>query len=359
MSVIKKIISLLIFFLILNFFTIYGFDYNNFSSNNENNVSLEKNIKLEEKNIIDEIAEFKNKNFDSFSEKEEAKVFSLVLTKKNDIIEMSGVFANAEDAKKISDFLNVNSEGEYKYEKNRVIDEYLLDEVAILATPLKDFLIDNSKLSVIDNDIVLSGELKDANYKDLLESILSRVKIDFRTDITVPEVVTSEDIKNIINSKTPYVSGEENFKSNISTNQDSKDSTISSKKEANLFSKLDEIQLSINNLLSTKKINFERRSSNITADSKIVLEAISKILNDNPSFKIEVAGHTDSRGKESLNKKISQDRASSVRDVLISLGIDKDRIKAVGYGEEFPIAKDDENGLSEINRRVEFNILGE
>ena len=78
-----------------------------------------------------------------------------------------------------------------------------------------------------------------------------------------------------------------------------------------------------------------------------------------PSFKIEIAGHTDSRGSDSLNKQISQDRASSVRDVLISLGIDKNRVTAIGYGEEFPIAQDDENGLSEINRRVEFNILGE
>ena len=115
----------------------------------------------------------------------------------------------------------------------------------------------------------------------------------------------------------------------------------------------------INKLLSSKKINFERRSTKITEDSNIVVKEIAKILQDNPSFKIEIAGHTDSRGSDSLNKQISQDRASSVRDVLISLGIDKNRVTAIGYGEEFPIAQDDENGLSEINRRVEFNILGE
>ena len=77
------------------------------------------------------------------------------------------------------------------------------------------------------------------------------------------------------------------------------------------------------------------------------------------SPKIEVAGHTDSRGEAALNKQISQDRASSVREILIKLGINENRITAVGYGEEFPIAKDDKDGLSEINRRVEFNILGE
>ena len=45
--------------------------------------------------------------------------------------------------------------------------------------------------------------------------------------------------------------------------------------------------------------------------------------------------------------------------ILIELGINKDRVTAIGYGEEKPLVQDDENGLSEINRRVEFNILGE
>ena len=44
---------------------------------------------------------------------------------------------------------------------------------------------------------------------------------------------------------------------------------------------------------------------------------------------------------------------------LVSLGINENRLTAVGFGEDFPIAKDDANGLSEVNRRVEFNIVGE
>jgi nicotinic acid phosphoribosyltransferase len=82
------------------------------------------------------------------------------------------------------------------------------------------------------------------------------------------------------------------------------------------------------------------------------------ILKQNPKFTIEVGGHTDSRGNKELNKKISQDRANRVKEILESFGVDKDRIKAVGYGNERPIAQDDENGLSEINRRVEF-IIGD
>ena len=130
-------------------------------------------------------------------------------------------------------------------------------------------------------------------------------------------------------------------------------------KVVDIKSQIEELQSKINNILLERKITFERRSTELTADSKSVVEDISKILKEYPTLNFEIAGHTDSRGNDDLNKKISQDRANSVKNLLISFGIDENRIKAVGYGEEFPIAKDDENGLSETNRRVEFNILGE
>jgi outer membrane protein OmpA-like peptidoglycan-associated protein len=119
------------------------------------------------------------------------------------------------------------------------------------------------------------------------------------------------------------------------------------------------LQSEINNVLSTNKITFERRSTKITKDSFDSVKKIADILNDNINIKVEIGGHTDSRGAASLNKRISQDRANSVMNALIDLGIEKSRLTAVGYGEDFPIAKDDKNGLSEVNRRVEIKVLGE
>ena len=306
MTLLRKIIMLLIFFLILNIFTIYGFEYKDFLSNN--NASLNEKI-----------------NLNTTNEKQEAKPFNLVLVKKDGVVEMNGLFSNENDVKMISDILNINRQGEYKYEENRLVNEELLKELVVLITPFKDFFADNSKLTVLNNEVTLLGELKDANYKTLLDSIISRSKINIKTDITIPGV------------------------SNVADNKEINNPT----------SNINEVQLLINNILSAKKINFERRSTAITAESKTVVEEIAKILNDNPTLKVEISGHTDSRGSDSLNKKISQDRASSVRDILISLGINKDRVTAIGYGEEKPLVQDDENGLSEINRRVEFNILGE
>lgn len=350
MSLIKKLILLLIFFLVLNVFSIFEFDYKSYLSDNESLSTLTS--KNDEKDFLNQLNDLKNRVFNSFEDDEkEVKSLNLELVKKDGLIEMNGSFANENDAKKIADILNINREGIYQYNTNSLIEESLLDDLVLLVTPLKDYFTDNSKLSVVNNQVFLSGQLTDPSYKDLLDSILSRVKIDLKTDITLPEAPLTQADK-VINEIEKVVDSKE-------VKVEKTNTSLSVNKTANPASKKNDVQSTINKLLASKKINFERRSTKITEDSNIVVNEIAKILNENPNFKIEIAGHTDSRGSDSLNKQISQDRASSVREVLISLGIDKNRVTAVGYGEEFPIAQDDENGLSEINRRVEFNILGE
>ena len=121
----------------------------------------------------------------------------------------------------------------------------------------------------------------------------------------------------------------------------------------------EEIQEQINAILKDNKIIFKRGSADIAKNSFSSVQKVSDILKEHENIKVEIAGHTDSRGRASLNLRISQDRANSVKKALGSLGISDNRLKAVGYGEKFPIAKDDKNGLSEINRRVEINIIGE
>ena len=356
MSLIKKLILLLIFFLVLNIFSIFEFDYKSYLSDNESLSTLTS--KNDEKDFLNQLNDFKNRVFSSFAdEKKEVKALNLELIKKDGLIEMSGSFANENDAKKIADILNINREGNYQFDTQSLIEESLLDDLVLLVTPLKDYFTDNSKLTVLNNQVFLSGELINPSYKDLLDSILLRVKVDLKTNITLPKAELTHADK-VINKMEQVLDSKviKDEKTNASATDNTKVKPSSA--VSNEVKKKD-IQSTINKLLSSKKINFERRSTKITEDSNIVVKEIAKILQDNPSFKIEIAGHTDSRGSDSLNKQISQDRASSVRDVLISLGIDKNRVTAIGYGEEFPIAQDDENGLSEINRRVEFNILGE
>jgi len=340
MSSLRKIIFLVLFFILLNIFSIYGFDYNQYFNTKSNNTSLNKND-----SFTDELISFKDKVFSIFKD-EEDKPISFTLTKKDGLLEMSGTFKNQSDAQKIVDFLNVNREADYNFEDNRVLDENLVENIAILISPFKDFFADGSKIIVNDNVVTISGVLKESNYKDLLDTLLSRLNIDLKTEIKLPTQVLEENLDDINEQNHQVVENRVESASQVKQIQSqTADITV--------------IQERINKLLQNKKISFERRSSTMTEDSKAVVSEISNILKENTKIKFEIAGHTDSRGKDDLNKQISQDRANSVKEFLISLGIDSNRIIAVGYGEEFPIAKDDENGLSEINRRVEFKILGE
>ena len=99
-------------------------------------------------------------------------------------------------------------------------------------------------------------------------------------------------------------------------------------------------------------------SANPTKKSRKTISNIANILKEYKNIKIEVAGHTDAKGKKAFNMKISQERAKSVKKVLISLGIDEKRVSSKGYGESKPLVKNNA-GYSILNRRVEFNIIKE
>lgn len=335
MSLARKIIFLLLFFLLLNIYSIYGFDYNEYFEKKGDTISFVK----KEESYFDKVINL-------FKQEEESKYFELVLEKKNGIVEMNGVFSNQSDADKIADLLDINKEGDYKFEDKVMIDENLLTELTKLIPPFKDFFSDDSKIIVVNNEVILKGQLKDANYKELLNTIISRMNIDVKNELS--DEIKVENIA--LNNEEQKI--EEKIETNVVEE-------VVESKVVDVKSQIEELQSKINNLLQQRKITFERRSTELTTDSKSVVEDIAKILNEYSTFNLEVAGHTDSRGNDDLNKKISQDRANSVKKLLVSFGVNENRIKAVGYGEEFPIAKDDENGLSEINRRVEFNILGE
>lgn len=342
MSLVKKIFVLLIFFVILNVVSIYNFDYKSYLGENYN-FEL-KASDIGSFNFTTSLDNLKAKFLNIFSDDISKEPSNIVLVKKDGIIEINGLFPNEQDVKNVIDLLDVNREPQLDYEENRVTDFNLLNKVALLIPSFKDFFEDNSQISIINNEVTLKGELKDENYKVLLDSLIVRMDIDIKLDVITPVANISNDL-------------------NDSMPTEKKDITPNPKKmdivKENPKPNKKDLQETINKALVENKINFERRSTKVTETSISTIEKIAKILKDNPTITIEVAGHTDSRGNDSLNKQISQDRANSVKDLLVGLGIKDERIKAVGYGEEFPIAKDDENGLSEINRRVEFNIIGE
>jgi outer membrane protein OmpA-like peptidoglycan-associated protein len=100
----------------------------------------------------------------------------------------------------------------------------------------------------------------------------------------------------------------------------------------------------------------------IRSDAAIELDKLVKIMNENPTIWIELGSHTDSRGKDAYNLKLSQKRAESAVQYIISKGIDKNRITAKGYGES-QLLNRCANGIEcndaehQLNRRTEFKIV--
>ncbi len=117
----------------------------------------------------------------------------------------------------------------------------------------------------------------------------------------------------------------------------------------------EEVQKKLNDYART--ILFDTGKSSIKAASTAVMVDIIQILNEYPNAKFTVEGHTDSVGSGSLNQKLSDSRANSVRDFLIDKGIGAARLTAIGYGEDKPIATNNTRAGRKENRRVEINLV--
>lgn len=114
----------------------------------------------------------------------------------------------------------------------------------------------------------------------------------------------------------------------------------------------------ITTLLSRDKITFDPGSDDISDASEPLVEALSALLKQCPGVPIEVAGHTDSQGTERNNRTLSEDRAKAVLVALAERGVDVATLKAVGYGEDNPIADNGTEDGREANRRIEFTLIG-
>lgn len=118
---------------------------------------------------------------------------------------------------------------------------------------------------------------------------------------------------------------------------------------------LQKIEIGRNVVLSN--IFFESNQFELLPESKSELMLLVKFLNENPQIKIEIGGHTDNIGDEGSNQKLSESRAMSVYNFLISRNIPADKLSFKGYGESQPVHDNLTEEGRKNNRRTEFKIL--
>jgi len=101
-------------------------------------------------------------------------------------------------------------------------------------------------------------------------------------------------------------------------------------------------------------IRFDVGKSTLKPESMGAINEIYTLMKENPDLKFSVEGHTDSQGDDAFNMKLSQERAETVMNTLIKLGISGDRLAAKGWGESKPISNNASPEDMANNRRVEF-----
>ncbi|HEX2683259.1 MAG TPA: OmpA family protein [Ferruginibacter sp.] len=107
---------------------------------------------------------------------------------------------------------------------------------------------------------------------------------------------------------------------------------------------------------AAQNIFFETAKAKLLAKSLPKLNEVVTILNENPSFKVQIDGHTDSQGKDEYNMNLSNDRAAAVKAYLVSKGIADSRLSSTGYGETKPVADNNTAAGRAKNRRVEMTL---
>lgn len=116
--------------------------------------------------------------------------------------------------------------------------------------------------------------------------------------------------------------------------------------------------IAVNSSVTLKNIQYASNSYQLEPVSLIELDKLLQLLKENPSVTIQINGHTDNRGSDASNLKLSENRAKSVVDYLVSKGIAAGRLKSKGFGASKPVADNATEQGKALNRRTEFIITG-
>ncbi len=240
-------------------------------------------------------------------------------------------------------------------EKQLVVDteDYLL---ASVASPIQDNTIEASVQVQKRSLTVFKGRTIDAISRkpveadiDIIDNSNGQVISTFKSNSATGKFLLSLNAgKNygIAVKAEGYLFHSENF-------------DIPSMSDYNMVDKEIELKnIAVGSKIALRNIFFATGSAQLTPASNSELERLVKLLKEVPKLRIEISGHTDNVGSESMNQKLSEDRASSVVNYLVGKGIDKSRLTSAGYGSTRPVATNNSDEGRQQNRRTEFEIIG-
>ena len=117
--------------------------------------------------------------------------------------------------------------------------------------------------------------------------------------------------------------------------------------------------IQIGETITLHHVLFQRGTANLIEGSGEELDLVVEMMNDNPDIKILLKGHTDNTGDPVKNIQLSEERVKSVKEYIIAKGISPYRVSGKGYGGNQPIASNATEETRQLNRRVEFEVVGD
>jgi outer membrane protein OmpA-like peptidoglycan-associated protein len=117
------------------------------------------------------------------------------------------------------------------------------------------------------------------------------------------------------------------------------------------------VPIEVNATMVLKNIFFDVNKFELKPESRVELDELIRLLNENPTMKIEIGGHTDNVGKPADNLTLSNNRAKAVIDYLTSKNVPVQRLVAKGFGETKPIADNKTDEGRALNRRTELRVI--
>jgi outer membrane protein OmpA-like peptidoglycan-associated protein len=105
------------------------------------------------------------------------------------------------------------------------------------------------------------------------------------------------------------------------------------------------------------RVFFSTNSDELNTDASKVVDSIAEVLLNNPDVSIELTGHTDPRGNDDYNNVLSQYRAKAVKDKLMKMGVEDNRIDSRGEGENYSQAPKGDSEAYSLERRVDIDFL--
>ncbi|MBN1117523.1 MAG: OmpA family protein [Bacteroidales bacterium] len=231
---------------------------------------------------------------------------------------------------------------------------YLEDPIKGIKDPVDDIYFEKSKLLDIDTRLLMRGFVTDSENQEPVKAKIELIDQETNESVAVAICDSTGNYSLRIPESKKY--GVDINASGYLMFLDILDLTAATYDEVIVRNfELERVEVGAKVVL--QNIYFETGKSNLLPESYATLHSVVRLLENNPTLRLEISGHTDNVGSAKSNLKLSNDRAKSCVDFIVQGGIAAERLEYKGYGYESPIAPNNTPEGRAQNRRVEFKIL--